>query len=120
MKLIHRIGFYMGGFSIGLVFVIFFLSGKKTSCAYGPDARVLKNISTKTLIYSPTATDQMQALPVDSLLVTYILQNGDVIFNESNTQLDSCRVYAIKGKSHSLTVKNCSKEATLLSVKAHD
>ena len=29
MKFIHRLGFYLGGFSIGLVFLMFFLSGKK-------------------------------------------------------------------------------------------
>ena len=52
MKIVHRFGFYMGGFSIGLGFLIFFLSGKKTSCAYGPDARVLKNIRTKKPQYS--------------------------------------------------------------------
>ena len=47
MKLVYRFGFFFGGFSIGLVFLMFFLSGKKTSCAYGPDARVLKNIQIK-------------------------------------------------------------------------
>ncbi len=39
MKLIQRIGYYLGGFSIGLVILAFFLNGKKTSCSYGPDAR---------------------------------------------------------------------------------
>ena len=47
MKFIHRLGYYLGGFSIGLIFLAFFLSGKRASCDYGPDARVLKNIGQK-------------------------------------------------------------------------
>ena len=62
MKFIHRLGFYLGGFSIGLIFLAFFLSGKKTSCAYGPNARVLKNISTKSLIINPKIQSQLEAL----------------------------------------------------------
>ena len=50
MTLIQRIGYYLGGFSIGLVILAFFLNGKKTSCSYGPDSRVLKNINSKKLI----------------------------------------------------------------------
>ena len=52
MKLIHRIGYYLGGFTIGIVILIFFLSGKKTSCDYGPNARVLKNIRSKHKTYT--------------------------------------------------------------------
>ena len=60
MKFIHRLGYYLGGFSIGLIFLAFFLSGKRASCSYGPDARVLKNISTKQLIYSRNVIDLIQ------------------------------------------------------------
>ena len=52
MNLKQRLGYYLGGFSIGLIFLAFFFSGKRTSCAYGPEARVLKNINTKPLVYS--------------------------------------------------------------------
>ena len=47
MKLVHRFAYYFGGFTIGIVLLLFFLSGKKTSCAYGPEARTLKNIRNK-------------------------------------------------------------------------
>ena len=47
MTLLQRIGYYLGGFSIGLIILAFFLNGKKVSCDYGPEARVLKNINTK-------------------------------------------------------------------------
>ena len=57
MRLIQRLGYYLGGFSLGLIILAFFLSGKKTSCAYGPNARVLKNINTKKLVYSDLVKD---------------------------------------------------------------
>ena len=60
MKLIHRIGYYLGGFSIGLIFLAFILSGKKASCSYGLDARVLKNISTKQLVYSQNVLELLK------------------------------------------------------------
>ena len=47
MKFIHRLGYYLGGFSIGLILLAFFLQGKKTSCDYGPNARTTKNIANK-------------------------------------------------------------------------
>ena len=59
MKLVYRFGFFFGGFSIGLVFLMFFLSGKKTSCAYGPDARVLKNIQLKRIQYSESVQAEL-------------------------------------------------------------
>ena len=61
MKLVYRFGFFFGGFSIGLVFLMFFLSGKKTSCAYGPDARVLKNIQIKSIRYSESVQEQLNS-----------------------------------------------------------
>ena len=47
MKLIHRIGYFSVGLFMGIVILIFFLSGKKTSCNYFPNARVLMNLRSK-------------------------------------------------------------------------
>ena len=52
MKLIQRIGYYLGGFSLGLIILAFFFSKKKTSCSYGPEARVIKNINSKKILFS--------------------------------------------------------------------
>ena len=57
MSLMRRLGYYLGGFSIGLILLAFFLSGKRTSCDYGPEARVLKNIRTKTPAYQAALLD---------------------------------------------------------------
>ena len=117
MKLIHRIGYYLGGFSIGLVFLAFFLSGKRASCSYGPDARVLKNISTKQLVYSQNTLEMIKNKSIDSLTIATILKSGDVNFSRGNRDLDSCKIYVLerkfKNKHISLFIENCDKTATI-------
>jgi len=44
MRVIDRFGYYLGGFSVGLIFLGFVFSGKKTSCNYGPSARVKNKV----------------------------------------------------------------------------
>ena len=120
MKFIHRLGFYLGGFSIGLIFLMFFLSGKKTSCAYGPNSRVLKNISTKTLTIKPEIQTKLTALNVDSLRLSEMLSKGDVDFRKSETYLDSCKRYVIEHKTLQILVENCKTTAVILDVKTEE
>ena len=120
MKLIHRIGYYLGGFTIGIVILIFFLSGKKTSCDYGPNARVLKNIRSKHKTYTPEAENQMKTFQLDSIFIDQTLQTGDVLFNESETSLDSCNVYLVESKKDEKTFitsfRNCDSLVTILTI----
>lgn len=120
MKLIQRIGYYLGGFSIGLILLAFFLSGKKTSCSYGPNARVLKNIGTKPLEYSNESLSYITTKDIDTSLINTTLKKGNVNFSLSNTKLDSCKIYVIeKGFKESeiqLTIENCDSLATLKSI----
>ncbi|MFD0975488.1 hypothetical protein [Salinimicrobium gaetbulicola] len=117
MKFIHRLGFYLGGFSIGLVILAFFLSGKKTSCDYSPNARVLKNIRIKERVYSDEALENMRLYQVDTADISLVLKKGDVDFGRSNTDLDSCKTYMVTGQSptHNLELffENCDSIATL-------
>ncbi len=120
MKLIHRIGYYLGGFSIGLIFLAFFLSGKKASCSYGLDARVLKNISTKQLVYSQNVLELLKNRTIDTLTISEILKFGDVDFSKVDRDLDFCKLYIIEHeideKDIALTVENCETIATIMSV----
>ena len=121
MKFIHRLGFYLGGFAIGLIILFFFLNGKRASCAYSPDARVMKNIRIKERIYSEEALLAMQRYKVDTALVSEVLRSGDVVFSRSNTQGDPCNTYLVTGQSDEnmleLLFQNCDSIATLLEVK---
>ena len=117
MKFIHRLGYYLGGFAIGLVILAFFLSGKRTSCAYGPDARTLKNIRIKERVFSEEAIVQMQRLNIDTASISMILSDGDIDFGRSNTDLDSCKTYMVTGSTEKqeleMLFENCDSIATL-------
>ena len=120
MKFIHRLGYYLGGFSIGLVFLAFFLSGKRASCDYGPDARVLKNIGLKQLQYSDIVEEMMALKKIDSTTIYLVLKRGDVNFSESNTKLETCNLYVIEKtvekKEIVITVENCDEIATIQTI----
>lgn len=121
MKLIHRIGYYLGGFSIGLIVLAFFLSGKKTSCDYSPNARTIKNISIKKKIYTDATMVTMNNHSLDTLMVSELIRTGDVNFSESDTKAEGCKTYLIentyKDKDLELQIKNCDSTATILSLK---
>ena len=124
MKFIHRVGYYLGGFSIGLIILAFFLSGKKTSCDYSPNARTIKNISSKTKHFSAEALTAMSSYKLDSTVVYDIIKYGSVDFSESDTKSAGCKSYIInnsyKEKDYSLRVKNCDSIATIESINRVD
>ncbi|WP_179367665.1 hypothetical protein [Winogradskyella forsetii] len=120
MKFIHRLGYYLGGFAIGLILLMFFLNGKDASCDYSPNARTVKNISSKPLHYSMNASEFINHNQLDSLTISNLIKFGNVDFSQSNTDLDSCKVYHIdnsyKKQNMELIVKNCDSMATLLDI----
>lgn len=113
-------GYYLGGFSIGLIILAFFLSGKKTSCAYGPNARTIKVISQKKKSYSEDALATMRTFQMDTLIVADMIKHGSVNFSESNTKTEPCKTYIIensfKDQDFRFQIKNCDSLATIESI----
>lgn len=120
MKFIYRIAYYLGGFTIGIILLLFFLSGKRTSCDYGPNARTLKNIRMKRAIYSPNVFKVLSDNNMDTSSIRSVFINGDVLFSESDTRPDSCKIYMVESLSENrnikIKVKNCAEEATIMDV----
>ncbi|MDO1500517.1 hypothetical protein Q2T40_10290 [Winogradskyella maritima] len=118
MKFIHRLGYYLGGFAIGLIILMFFLNGKDASCDYGPNARTTKNIASKTLKYSEDVAITMNNRDIDTIIAKQLIRYGDVDFSESETERDSCKVYHIENSYKDipviLKVENCDSIATVL------
>ncbi|MFO7701475.1 hypothetical protein [Psychroflexus maritimus] len=118
MKFVKRLGYYLSGFAIGLVFLFFFLSGKKTSCDYSPNARVKKNIRIKDRVISNQAWHFFESQKIDTASIASLLNNGNVDFKKSNTQLDSCKRYHIEGQHKELKLgmvfENCDSIARVL------
>jgi hypothetical protein len=117
MKLIQRIGYYLGGFSLGLIILAFFLNGKRVSCNYGPDSRVLKNIRLKKLVYSNAIKSQLINQHLDSTALNYVLRKGDINFSDSDTRHKPCGIYVVEGDYKDqeiiLTIENCDSIATI-------
>ncbi len=117
MTFIQRLGYYLGGFSIGLVFLAFFLSGKRASCSYSPSARVKKNISIKRIEYSNPVQELINNKYLDSTSIRQIIAKGSVNFSESDIKRDPCKIYIIDGElddvKYKLTIENCDSIATI-------
>lgn len=115
MKLIHRFGYYFSGFAMGLVFLFFFLSGKKTSCDYGPNSRVLKHLRKKPHRFEPAALQFFKKNKLDTAQASEILESGYINFSRSDVSLDSCKIYKIHDKKESieLTFQNCDSLAKI-------
>lgn len=107
----------MGGFSIGLIILAFFLSGKKTSCDYSPNSRTTKNISHKQKHYTEDALSVMRSFEMDTTIVSDMIRHGSVNFSESDTKSEACKTYIIensyKEQEFKLQIKNCDSLATI-------
>ena len=110
MKLLYRIGYYLVGLSLGMVIVSFVFSGKKTSCNYGPNARVLANLKKKRVVIDSTVAWKGKAL--DSTRFSEMLQRSKVDFSASDTQREGCKLYRIQSsyqdKIYWIDLENCS------------
>jgi len=117
MKFVNRLGYYLGGFSIGLIILFFFLNGKDASCSYGPNARTVKNISSKPIHYSAKALQYTKEHTIDSTAIVNLIKYGDVDFSLSDTKTKACKTYHInntyKQKPLVLKIMNCDSIATL-------
>lgn len=117
MKLIHRIGYFSVGLFFGIMLLLFFLGGKKTSCDYSPDSRVLKNIRIKERKFSPEALRYFKTNNLDTALVSKSLEKGDVDFSRSRTDEKPCNIYLVINEVNSnileLQIENCDSTATI-------
>ena len=125
MYLTKRFFYYFGGFAIGLVILYFFIGGSGASCEYdyGPNARTLKNIRNKPRLVSEKTLQVLSDNQLDTTAITLLLKKGNVLFRESNTELDSCKIYVIEGvvseKNLRISIENCAELATIFSTEVN-
>lgn len=117
MDLLRRIGIFSIGLSIGLITLAFFFKGKGVEVCYFPNCRVLKDIRNKPVFIEKNLEKEGYTLEV----LKPIFWNGNVNFNKSDTQSVPCKTYVITGNSTTdqslqITVRNCKKEAFVVSV----
>lgn len=103
MSFLKRLSYYFGGFSVGIVLMLFFLGGKKTRCTYGPNARVINDFSKKEWVFTTPMQDSINQLDY--------LKDGYIVFSESIVGIDSCNVYRLRLSKVEYDVKNCDSIA---------
>ena len=117
--MIDRFGYYLGGFSVGLIFLGFVFSAKKTSCNYSPSARVKNNLLQKNIVYLPNYNNKIF---INDSIVRSLINVGEINFSKSNTKKDSCRVYFIDldlKNNFYLEIANCSETIKIIDFKLH-
>ena len=85
MKILYRLGFYLGGFAIGLILLAVFVKGSGVelpSCDYMPNARVLKTIRNNGYTLSEQAEKQLQELKLDTSDLNTVFLEGEVDFDK--------------------------------------
>ena len=105
MSFLKRLYYFSTGLIIGTIFLFFIFNGKKTSCNYGPSARVIDNIISKELIFK---ADQDS---IENEKLVDFISNGKVRFNKSDVDKKPCALYFIESETLSLLVENCDKKA---------
>lgn len=116
MKLIYRIGYYLMGFAVGLIFLSFVLKGKKTSCNYGPNDRVISNISKKS--WGSVGHSSSEFSSFDSIAFQSFLNMANVDFGKSDREKDSCKTYYLTGywidKNINVELENCEEMINII------
>ena len=102
-----KIKFFSLGLLLGTFFLITFLNGKKLSCNYGPESRVINNLKQKKWVFDDNS------IGLDSLVLADFLKSSKVVFGKSEIRRDSCKIYHLKGidefKKIIVSAENCSK-----------
>ena len=96
MSFIKRLFYYLGGVGLGIIILMFFLSGKKTSCDYGPNARTLKFLKSKPLQKSKDAEMDITLHNIDSLDIKAALDVGEINFSSSEISNELPNIYALE------------------------
>lgn len=123
MKFVHRLGYYLVGLLVGVLFLFFFFKNKRTEFCYMPNCRVLKNIRSKPLTFSKEVKAKFDAKTFVLEDVKHCTENGNVDFGKSNKPYDGGgKLYVIEGQSTKgedivVEVANFEEKALLVDIK---
>ena len=111
---IRRLKFYGVGFGIGLLFVFIFFQNR--GCSWLPGNRVKNSILDRLLVVSDETAEILKKRGVNKKELIQFLNDGDVIFGESEKDKDD-KVYVIEkdGKKYLFTLpfESCIAEVQL-------
>jgi len=122
---IKRLGYFMVGLSIGIVFLTFFFKKKTeetgTEFCYFPNCRVLKDLRSKPIVYSDRISEMLQNKEMDTLTINSFLTDGEINFSSSDTKSKPCKTYLIEGEIDlelvTMEVKNCPNKVSVIGLR---
>lgn len=122
MSFIKRLTYYLGGVGLGSLLLMFFLSGKKTSCDYGPNARTLKFLKNKPLKIIQNTVDNLDKYGLDTTNINQVFENGDVNFSKSQISQTLPNIYILEFNvdsigQHDFTFEVRKDSIVLISIK---
>ena len=119
MEFIKRLGWYLVGFSIGLIFLAYILkntsAGDGLDFCYLPNCRVLKNLRSKPAVFENTVE-----IPMDSITLLKALTDGDVDFGKSDTKAEPCKIYIVNYENKEIQLKNCEEKVFIQKIATVD
>ena len=112
---LKRLGWYLVGFSIGLVFLVFFIKKKSgetgIEICYFPNCRVLKDIRSKPISYANALEEKFAR---DSVLWRSFFKEGNIDFGASDTKSEPCKTYIVRNSENSsISLKNCPEKVVV-------
>ena len=119
----RKLKFFLIGFLPGLLLVFFILNKKGASCSgYLPNSRVIAETLSKKIVHSPTFTQEMANLKIDStFLKDSIITEGKIDLDKSNAQKKPCPEYTLlypkKNAKYEVRFDKCKDNATFHSIK---
>jgi len=75
---------------------MFFLSGKKTSCDYGPNARTLKFLKNKPLKITQKTIDNLDKFGLDTTKINQVFESGEINFSKSQISRTLPNIYILE------------------------
>ena len=92
-SIFRRLKYYGIGFGVGLVFVVFFFQNR--GCSWLPGNRVKNSILERVLVLPETEALQMKKFGLTKTDLTLILNDGEVLFEESKKE-GNPKVYVVE------------------------
>ncbi len=78
----------------------------------------------KQRVFSESTLNTLRQNKMDTSAISTLLEDGDVLFSESITKMDTCNKYVIEGeileRILKITVENCEKTATVIDAKINN
>lgn len=125
MPFLKRLGFFIFGLSIGLIFLSIFLKKKSDETGvefcYLPNCRVLKDLRSKPMHFEGGISEVLRNKEIDSAGLQDFLHSGEVLFDRSDTRSKPCKLYLIEGRIDAekiiLEMKNCPDKVIVVGLR---